>query len=218
MNPVRGSTPSGNLCKSPGAAVSRSPKSSSTGSGGFQAAEPSQNPNEPQFEPKRVCYCTAERYGRKALGSVRLGQTQSNPVKPNSECLPRFTGRSAEWGSGAPYRLRAAPAQSDSIRLLLSHPRGLRQEEDRICRNHRLACVSRSTLDASRFTPLILSVFPFVYLAFLAGHPIHVFTKRTQMSNSKYRICNGLQNKTMRCTTKRTQMKGKVKGERRKAE
>ena len=44
------------------------------------------------------------------------------------------------------------PAQSGSIRLLLSHPRGLRQEEDRICRNHKLACVPRSTLDASRST------------------------------------------------------------------
>ena len=51
---------------------------------------------------------------------------------------------------------------------------------------HRVARVSRFTLHASRFTLhsprlLIPSVSPFVYLAFLAGHQMHVFAKRTQM-------------------------------------
>ena len=70
------------------------------------------------------------------LKTLRFSPTQSNPVKASQSAFYQ-------------QNIRLAPAQSGSIRLLLSHPRGLRQEENRICR---MACVSRSTLDAPRST------------------------------------------------------------------
>lgn len=65
----------------------------------------------------------------------------------------------------------------------------------RMNRIHRMACVPRLMLGAPRLlilpTPFILSVFPFVYLAVLAGHPMSVSTKRTQIKKLRHVFAMG---------------------------
>ena len=115
------------------------------------------------------------------LESLRFSPTQSNPVKPSQSA----------FGIPETRYPKSDPTQSGSIRLLLSHPRGLRQKEDRICwmaraprlliQSSRVAAVVRRRVLLILSILFILSVFPFVCLAFLAGHPMPVFTKRTQI-------------------------------------
>ena len=126
--------------------------------------------------------------------TTRLSQTQSKPVKPGQTQSNQI--RNAECGSGrrCAYRLRPAPAQSSSIRLLLSHPRGLRQEEDRIAG---ITGCHGPTLNASRSTSRYPVCFPFRVFGVFGGPSDSCFYETNPNAKYKTRVCNGLQNTTM---------------------
>ena len=134
------------------------------------------------------------------LKTLRFSPTQSNPVKASQSAFYQ-------------QNIRLAPAQSGSIRLLLSHPRGLRQEENRICR---MACVSRSTLDAPRSTlhaprstlhaprstlhaprSTPSSCIPFRVFSVFSGPSNPTFYETNPNRKNKARICNGLRNEAV---------------------